>query len=385
MVDSHPKICYAVLWIPTIIHKRIVDEPVIDDKIIEKNISDHGSSYKIQLKLKSNNDIDVLTFDDSNNGTPTDFVTLHYKDDSRNGLIEYYYKEKTTGKEGFQFTSKTFPEVVYHLIKGFYHEHEFHEAESDSHLKPFISTEEINIHNNDNPALHHYLGCYETVLSNLVSYARELHLAMIETMEHKKDQIIKAYGSYIKMSINAKGYETYLNALHYSIYNTECRMDEKQCCVYLGHQKNDEHHKDMRRRAFNILNSIQYFKTLDHVFYDQIQQHNFNAQQEIMNQQVQNYDIALSNLELTMKNAKKAVSQAKCALFFTVIFALAGIGASKHYANESSDQIKKMETNIVTAVQTGINSVNDIFKKNMNQPDAKKTKQIRNNHKNELN
>ena len=86
-----------------------------------------------------------------------------------------------------------------------------------------------------------------------------------------------------------------------------------------------------------------------------------------------------------MKNAKKAVSQAKCALFFTVIFALAGIGASKHYANESSDQIKKMETNIVTAVQTGINSVNDIFKKNMNQPDAKKTKQIRNNHKNELN
>lgn len=305
--------CYAVLWIPTIAHRSIVGITPFKQKI-ERNISDiEGNIFKIEVSLRGK-DIDVSIVDPDSSKSL--LVNLFYIDDSRNGMVEYSYEEtsiKKEGSDGFEFSSKNFPEAVYHIIKEFYHIHEFHDPECDSSLAPYISNEKVDIHNNDNLALQHYLKCYERVLSNMVEAARYGLQMIREKQRENKGSEIKAYNSYARMSILAKGYEAYLNALYDSVYNTQCRMH----CNMLGgmqdvmqkedtsqnepQNKRKEILKEMRRRAFNIENAIKYFAALDYEFYINVQQHNTI---KIINHTVEN---ANKNMDATLNSSKLAI------------------------------------------------------------------------------
>lgn len=130
--------CYVVLWIPTVVHTPIpFSSPFHGGERVE-NISDiPDEEFLIKVKTIERN-VDILI---SKEDDPTQFelfLTLDYVDFSHNGMIKYSFEPKLLGGGEFGFDKDTFPEIVYHIIKSFYHIHEFHEDESDSSLKPYL-------------------------------------------------------------------------------------------------------------------------------------------------------------------------------------------------------------------------------------------------------
>lgn len=257
------KTCYAVLWIPTFTHKPFVEHPF--QETIRRNISDLvGEDLDIIATIRKDKSIGISAH--GKNGVKKFFLRLNYVDSSRNGLVEYSYKETHCDMkfDGFQFTSEVFPEAIYHIIKEFFHEHEFHEKDADTSLPPYTSDKEVNLQQNDNPALQHYLERYETALTDLVIFARRAKEDIAEDLRKKKikerfnlwqadikkiwadikeqegfkkrigifyhsviSRFAKKYDHYRSFGIiitKAKGYEIYLNALYGSIYNTKCKV-----------------------------------------------------------------------------------------------------------------------------------------------------------------
>ena len=262
------KTCYAVLWIPTFTHKSFIEHPI--KETIRRNISDLvDEELEIIATLRKDKSIGISALGER--GKKKGFLRLDYFDCSRNGLIEYSYKEthfSDVKSDGFQFTSEIFPEAIYHIIKEFYHVHEYHDHEADTPLPPYTSDKRVDLQQNDNPALQHYLERYETALTDLVVFARRAKEDIAEDSRKKKlkerigslwynliaiweeakkekefkKRIISCwsqgknkcknarkkrllhYGSLGKIITKAKGYEIYLNALYGSIYNTKCKI-----------------------------------------------------------------------------------------------------------------------------------------------------------------
>ena len=262
------KTCYAVLWIPTFTHKSFIEHPI--KETIRRNISDLvNEELEIIATLRKDKSIGISALGEK--GKKKGFLRLEYSDCSRNGLIEYSYKEthfSDMKSDGFQFTSEIFPEAIYHIIKEFYHEHEYHDHEADTSLPPYTSNERVDLQQNDNPALQHYLERYETALNDLVIFARRAKEDIAEDSRKKKlkERIVSLrsnvktiweeakkekefkkriascwstgknkcvsarkkkllhYHSLGKIITKAKGYEIYLNALYGSIYNTKCKI-----------------------------------------------------------------------------------------------------------------------------------------------------------------
>ena len=103
-------------------------------------------------------------------------------------MVKYSYVPKRLSDNGFRFDDSTFPEAVYHIIKGFYHIHEFHEDENDSSLSAFISPKDIDIHEPNNAALQHYLKKHESTVLNLVKWGKNLLRTVIDIEKQNQDK-----------------------------------------------------------------------------------------------------------------------------------------------------------------------------------------------------
>ena len=338
---------YAVLWIPTKTHRPVTASPI--QRTITRNISDiEGSELYIEAVLQDNFDIDISilepseeasSFKESTQSNPerkgqkNHFLTLVHIDHSHNGLVEYCYEESyldPNNPSGLKFTDKEFPEAIYHIIKEFYHKHEFHDAENDTDLSPFISDTQINLKENDNPALKHYLERYETVLNDLIKPIQRAR----DILKHK--HIMKNYSSFGKLILKAKGYEVYLNVLYGSIYNTKCKLGNnyyQDAPPYDpdGHAELTETQKDMRRRAFNIENLINYFEACGQEF-------NINVQQHNLMEQIRNTFFAL---------------------IITFISTVIGVGVTVYTANQSTQDLLDKKKEIIQTVDSTYNSLMD--------------------------
>lgn len=237
--------CHVVLWIPTIVYQGFSDK----ESFIEKNISDiPGKELMVKVSLHSGGNIQVDV--KSNNGEYNPFVTLIREDVSSNGLMCFTYKSTSDDGKGFCFTTTEFPTAIYHIIKDFYHKHEFHDGENDSSLRPFVSSHKINIKAKDNEALLHYLTTYGTVISNFVSY---IQLA-IRAKRAAKDKINPDTRELLNdMCLRARGYEVYMGVLYRSKYNTKCRPDNMI-------------DRELRHIACNIENGLRYIRLIEHEF-----------------------------------------------------------------------------------------------------------------------
>ncbi len=326
---------YAVLWIPTKTHEQVIEHPI--QTTITRNISDiEGVDLNIEVALQQNYNIDISILDKS--GEKEFFIRLTHVFHSRNGLIEYSYYEKyydENNPKGFRFTSDTFPEAVYHIIKEFYHKHEFHDEENDTSLSPFICNQPIDLKENDNLALKHYLERYEKALTDLVKYTQKARECI--TKKHK----VKNYYSFGKLILKAKGYEVYLNALYDSIYNTKCKLgicsressnsnqNEQSTEGPQTDQEQSDNLKDMRRRAFNIENLINYFNACG-------QEYNINVQQHNLMEQIRNTWYAL---------------------VITFVSTIFSIGITIYYAFRSTDDLQIAKDEITNTIETKIDSV----------------------------
>lgn len=324
--------CYAVLWIPTVNHIPIKFDNPIKGGIRQTNISDNpAEEFNVRIVAKER-DIDVLLQNEIAPSEFDHFITLTYEDSSHNGMVKYSYTPTFLGDSEFGFDDATFPEAIYHLIKSLYHVHEFHEDESDSSLQPYVSGHDIDIHQLDNEALRHYLKNYERAVLYLVRSAKTL-LRYVVDREKESGGIsdIKEYESFPSMYVMALGYDAYIGSLYRSVYNSECRIS-------------NEEEKTLRRRAFNIENSVRYFNVL-YVFFDtKIRQTNNLA---ILRKSEESLSTAAANLKETQKSAKSSTRWALWSIIISLAVSLASIGYSIYTANQSSKQLDDVRKELI--------------------------------------
>lgn len=301
--------CFAVLWIPTVNHVSIPFENPINGGEIDFDISDlDDESFIVKVKT-SGRDINIYIQEEGSSNFEL-FITLHYEDSSHNGMIKYSYEPKFLEDSEFGFDQHSFPEAIYHAIKGLYHIHEFHENENDSSLKPYLSDTDINIHEKNNAALRHYLKNHEEATLNLVNNARHLLLHVTELEKsHRQNETIKEYKSFPDMYIMALGYDTYIKSLFESVYNEECSIDADD--------------KELRRRAFNLTNSIRYFKALYAYFDTKIRQTNYTSiikkAEESLKTAGETFQKAEQNLTQTEKSSKSSTRWALAGIAVSII------------------------------------------------------------------
>lgn len=342
--------CYAVLWLPKIMHGEIlpVGNHYIHDNV---DISDYDSPLKVRVQLMDNRDVEVCIYDQINN-TPLHFITLKYEDHSCNGTIMYSYEEKIfSGEAGFKFTKDSFPKAIYHLIKAFYHQHDFHDEKCDTILRPYTSDHKIDIHKEDNEALLHYLECYEEMLKNTVIYVQ----MMLSTMRRKtdnwkiNDRIFKVLP---ELCLRARGYEVYMSTLYHSRYNTLCKKE----VAYFNNSI-----KRLRQRAFNIENALRYLRTVEYEFDVMYQQKNTAAILTAANDIMQGTSNQANASMIAITNSAK--SSTRWAIFGIIVSLIFGAGSiiySGVSAKKSSNELIEVRTELNLSIDTLSNIIYEI-------------------------
>lgn len=261
---------FCVLWMPTIIHKEFNSTATdtsgffeLSDSVPEKIIkqeNDNRLFANIQLKGK---DIEIHFFKDkgcSYNIIREFSVSLIHEDDSHNGMFLYRIEAAQTdnpffvGKDG----NPKFPCAIYHKIKEFYHNHNFHKPDDgDSMIPPFVSKNRIDIKSSDNEALLHYLDRYERKFIDSF-YFLELYFNKLNN-NSISSKIRFFFGwdnhtSFYMLAMRIKGDKVYFNSLCASKYNT----------IFKPTDRNEETGKeDYRRKHFNIHNIIESVGTME--------------------------------------------------------------------------------------------------------------------------
>lgn len=261
------------------------------------------------------------------------------------------------------------------MIKSFYHIHEFHEDESDSSLKPYLCIENIDIHQENNAALRHYLRNHEQAVLDLVKNAKNLLRSVLEMeKQNGESEEIKEYESFPSMYVMALGYDAYIHSLYDSIYNNECRIHNTD--------------KNLRRRAFNIENSVRYFNVLYVFFNTKIRQANnlsilkkseanlrnseeslkqleasIKATEQSLSVSQKSLDVsqetlgkANTNIEETRKSAKSSTRWAIGSIIISFALGVLSLVYSIDASNESSRQLEEVKTELLRTLKTLNNS-----------------------------
>ena len=257
---------------PTIIHHDF-EKPLCDESGIFE-ISDELSKCflrngderlyaKVTLICENRNILISLFKDEDGNDEIEDALTLEYVKHSHNGLFKY--KIRCSGDEHFLIWDKEnnkyqFPCDIYHKIKEFYHQHEHHQAnEGDSMLKPYITTNDVNISDSDNEALVHYLQEYEQKFYQTQKFIQLLYNELVIGRFGVKMKMFfspnSQHHAFYRLTSRLKGDKAYYNSLYFSCYNKRIKIQDINF--------DDEDAKEKRRRAFNVENLVSNIRTME--------------------------------------------------------------------------------------------------------------------------
>lgn len=362
--------CFVVLWIPKVDHLPLPFDTPYHEGCLTINISDDPEEVFFIRVVANNKDIDIFVQCEEDSNSFEHFLRLEFLDFSHNGMIKYRFTTKFLEGSEFGFDENTFPEVVYHLIKSLYHRHDFHEDESDSSLKPFLTREDIDIHTHGNDALNWYLLQYETTVRNLVKKAQVVvrHAVELEK-EHRDDEIRKRYVSFLQMYVMVLGYDAYCSTLYRSVYNSRYRIEVDN--------------KEYRRRAFNIENSVKYFNVL-YLFFDskirltnnysilsKAEENLRNSEESLsrlertFNTSNRNLEVSLEslatsertlskaqeNIEETQKSAKSSTRWAFFSIVLSILVAIVSLWYSIYSAQKSSEELKGVKNELLNTLK----------------------------------
>ncbi len=319
------KNCYAVLWIPTVNHLPIEFNAPLHSGVQRVDISDIPEAPLV-IEIRINvRDILISIQDENDSSVFNHFITLEYLDSSHNGMVKYSFVPKRLSGNGFGFDEHTFPEAVYHIIKGFYHLHEFHEEENDSSLSAYISACDINIHEANNAALRHYLKQHEETVLNLVKWGKNFLRTVID-LEKRHPEIAdsKIYEVFPQMYVMVLGYNAYIHSLYDSVYNSECKVSGSSA-------------KEMRRRAFNIENSVRYFNVLKVFFETRIRQLNNKA---VLRK-------AQYSIEATRDSARQSTLWAIAGIIISLVIGIGSILYSVFLSRQSSQELNEVRNELI--------------------------------------
>ena len=272
---------YCVFWYPTIFHNELTPikdfatlDFVSDLKkrsvrkdcyIYEDEISDNiGKTHNVRLRLDKET---KHLFIESRIGESGDTVLeLKYIDSRRNGLALYSYSYPTENSE-YKFIEYVLKEGIYHLAKSFYHSHELKNG-SDAVLHAYIINVPINLKENDNAAIIHFLALYE---KKFKKYAKSISddFAYLESIKNDKAELEKTWSTRSRklneFCENALIEYVYCKTLFESKYNKLIRVgivsdmidDPETLVEYVDPKLKKE---DLYKIALNIENSIRYIK-----------------------------------------------------------------------------------------------------------------------------
>lgn len=161
---------------------------------------------------------------------------------------------------------------IYHLCKGFYHEHETNQ-ERDSALPGCLSDQKIAIEKSDNKALEYYLSNYENVFN---SYAKEISgdnrllemleakqpLSMYSFANNTKTTVLEKVGELNKKCENALIEYAYCKTLLTSLRNKSFHHDS--VVAFDGQEVESKHQIEHRNIAQNIRNAVRYIEAIRH-------------------------------------------------------------------------------------------------------------------------
>lgn len=319
------KNCYVVLWIPTVNHLPIEFDAPCHSGVQRMDISDIPEApLEIEVRINGR-DILISIQDENDSAVFNHFITLEYLDSSHNGMVKYSFEPRRLSGNGFGFDEHTFPEAVYHIIKGFYHVHEFHEEENDSSISAYISARDINIHEANNAALRHYLKEHEQTVLNLVKWGKNFLRTVIDLEKRYPEAAdSKIYEIFPRMYVMALGYNAYIHSLYDSVYNSECRVTNSTV-------------KEMRRRAFNIENSVRYFNVLK-VFFDiRIRQLNTKA---VLKK-------AENSIEAIRVSARQSTLWAIAGIIISLVIGIGSILYSVSLSRQSSQELNEVRNELI--------------------------------------
>ncbi len=356
--------CFVVLWIPRVTYLQFPSKAPYHNGTVKVNISD-DPNIEFVIKIEEHNrDIDIYIQNEKNPESFDHFIKLEYMDFSHNGMVKYKFRSKFLNGGEFGFDENTFPEVVYHMIKSLYHIHDFHEDESDSSLKPFISLSDVDIHQYDNSALDWYLTEYETAVQNLVKEAQVVVRHAVELEKnHSEEEVRKQYESFLQMYVMVLGYDAYVSSLYKSIYNSKCHLNCED--------------KALRRRAFNIENAVKYFNVL-YLFFDaKIRLANNYA---ILKKAEENISKSEKSIRETQKSAKSSTHWAIGSIGLSIVIAIGSIWYSICAANDSSRELETVKNELLNTLrsleepQKKINEVMSLMTDSLNYSGTTKSK-----------
>lgn len=311
--------CYVVLWIPTIVYNDF-SKPL--ENSLEKNISDiPGKELIVRLDLSEDGDFSVYT---KNNEHFDLLVKLKREQISSNGLMLFSYNSTSNEENGFRFTSTEFPTAVYHMIKSFYHVHDFHDSDTDSSLPPFVSSETINIQSKDNKALLHYLNNYNNVISNTVRY---IQLAIRSTRRNKDEIRPETRSGIQEVCLYARGYEVYMGVLYHSKYNTI--------------SKTESNDREWRHIACNIENGLRYIRTIEREYGEYTQQ--------------RFVDKVIKDAESSLISSNKSIKISKISNFVGIASLIIGIisfFAAFKIARQSTNELREVRDALKQEIET---------------------------------
>lgn len=104
-----------------------------------------------------------------------DELFLKCLDARRNGLFLYEY-ECPKEKKYLLNSKNEITNAVYHAVKAFYHEHEYHDPNKDSLLPPFPCENPVDLTSPNNPALLHYLEKFEQIFLDELELIKEFKI-----------------------------------------------------------------------------------------------------------------------------------------------------------------------------------------------------------------
>lgn len=255
---------YYVFWLPRMYHKELSVLETVPN-VINEDISDgitldaiHHVAIEIDRENKNNRNITIKSrLGNSKEAT----IVLEYINASHNGLIQYCYEADNRNHEA-KFVCEAIPNAIYHLIKSFFHAHEYHHPKGDSTLLAYISKSKANIKGQDNEALIHYLEQYE---NKFIGY-RELAFEQLQFIEEKNNENAEEYyQNYLKrhryldaFCDNALGESLYYETLLYSWYNDSCKHNREgnNCLTCQNCNTEGENCKRLHRLALNTKNAI---------------------------------------------------------------------------------------------------------------------------------
>lgn len=239
---------YCVFWIPTIYH---TDVTILNPDPQTKDISDKmGKQHNVTVSLNQQNH--NLTIKSVPAEGEEAVINLKCEDHCRNGLFSYSYEYDDNIKEQI-FLQGNIPNAIYHMVKGFYHQHKYHKSTNDSVLDAFVYPEKINIKDDDNKALIFYLEQYESKFQTSIWDIEDKYRFLEEEDKTDENRLINLQKrlELDEFICNILGEAIYYRTLLESKYNKSFRYTPPQA---IEGEKNPNH--DLYKKALNVRNSL---------------------------------------------------------------------------------------------------------------------------------